>query len=70
MQILRLLLMTLGAIHLFVIFLVLIPRPYSRRLRRALAALPMALWVSTSRFFQIGHDIMWQRGNGNDGDPQ
>lgn len=59
------LLLLFGIMHLIVVILVLLPRQHTRRVRHALAIIPLMLWASFSRLFALGHDVLWQKGNGH-----
>lgn len=54
-----------GLFHLLILVLVLMPRKYTRQVRHFLAHILMTIWHLSSRVLGMGHDVMWQRGNGS-----
>lgn len=47
------------------LFIALIPRAYTRRLRHRLAEFVVWQWVKGSKLSSIIHDWLWKNGNGN-----
>lgn len=55
-----------GVFHLLILILVLMPRKYTRKIRHFLARLLMiAGWHLPARLASLGHDVLWQKGNGH-----
>lgn len=57
-------LLIFAIIHVIVLVLILLPRDFTRPIRRVLANVLKGFWVASSRLFSLGHQVMWQKGNG------
>lgn len=51
--------------NVIMVFLILLPRKYTRRVRHTLARLVMGLWVGTMRLWTMLYEDFWQKGNGH-----
>jgi hypothetical protein len=55
----------IGCLTIAALILVLIPREYTRRLRRALGSIVMRQWEVGSNLSSIAYGWLWQKGNGH-----
>lgn len=54
----------IGLLTLTAIVLTLLPREYTRQLRRRLAGFVMWQWMKGMKVSRIAHDWLWDAGNG------
>lgn len=53
-----------GLLAIAALILALLPRPYTRQIRRNLAKVVMWQWIKNMKLSRFFHDLLWNSGNG------